>query len=105
MRGSTSPSKQVVKFSIMPLASRRLDGETDGTTINQQSAPRSCVNPADYPSFGHQPVRPLQRGGGFSVGEALAGHHRCGQGDLDVELKLMALARFRQPIQQTEASA
>src|SRR4051812_28315899 len=30
----------------MPLASRRLGRETVGTTLNQQPAPRSCVNPA-----------------------------------------------------------
>src|SRR5690242_7349362 len=51
MRGSTSPSKHVVKFSIMPLASRHLERETVGITINinQQLSPRSCVNPALSP--------------------------------------------------------
>src|SRR3954468_10201420 len=45
MRGSTSPSKHAVKSSIMPPASRRLGRETAGTILNQQMAPRSCVNP------------------------------------------------------------
>src|SRR5689334_10937018 len=73
MRGSTSPSKQVVKFSIMPLASRRLDGETDGTTINQQSAPRSCVNPGwmGWSSGSRRGFGGSRRAGGF---ESIWGH-------------------------------
>src|SRR3954454_2611503 len=31
----------------MPLASRRFERETAGTILNQQMAPRSCVNPSE----------------------------------------------------------
>ena len=48
----------------------------------------------DCRGLGHEPVRSLQRGGDFGVGVAFAGHQRCGQGDVDIELQLLALARF-----------
>src|SRR5208282_1077530 len=41
-----------------------------------------------------EPIRSLQRGEDFRVGVAFAGHQRCGQGDLDIELQLFALASF-----------
>jgi hypothetical protein len=44
----------------MPLASRRLKRETADTIINQQPAPRSCVNPGRYPSGSYLPT--LARG-------------------------------------------
>jgi hypothetical protein len=59
----------------------------------------------DCRDLGHEPIGPLQRGEDFRVGVAFAGHQRCGQGDVDVELQLLALASFGQPVQQTEASA
>jgi hypothetical protein len=46
------------------------------------------------PGLGHEPVRSLQRGDHFRVGEAFAGHQRCSQGDVDLELQLLALAGF-----------
>jgi hypothetical protein len=48
----------------------------------------------DCRGLGHEPVRSLQRGDDFRVGEACAGHQRCGQGDVDIELQLFALASF-----------
>jgi hypothetical protein len=48
----------------------------------------------DCPSLGHEPVRSLQRGEHFRVRVAFAGHQRCGQGDVDIELQLFALPSF-----------
>ena len=48
----------------------------------------------DCRGLGHEPVRSLQRGGDLGVGVAFAGHQRLGQGDLDIELQLLALASF-----------
>ena len=48
----------------------------------------------DCPGFGHEPIRSLQRSDDLRVGVAFAGHHRCGQGDVDVEFQLFALASF-----------
>jgi len=46
----------------------------------------------DCCGLGHEPIRSLQRGDSFRVCEAFAGHQRCGQGDVDIELQLLALA-------------
>jgi len=48
----------------------------------------------DRPGLGHEPVHPLQRGDDLGVGVAFAGHQRCGQGDVDIELQLFALTSF-----------
>ena len=48
----------------------------------------------DRPGLGHEPIRSLQRGDDFRICVAFAGHQRCGQGDVDIELKLQALASF-----------
>ena len=48
----------------------------------------------DYAGFGHEPIRSLQRGEDFGVSVAFPGHQRCGQGDMDFELQLSALANF-----------
>jgi hypothetical protein len=49
---------------------------------------------ADCPGLGHEPIRSLQHCNDFRVGVTFAGHQRCGQGDLDIELELLALASF-----------
>ena len=59
----------------------------------------------DRPGLGHEPVCSLQRHDDLRIGGAFAGHQRLGQGDVDIELQLLALASFGQPVQQTEASA
>jgi hypothetical protein len=46
----------------------------------------------DCPGLGHEPIRSLQRGDDFWVGVAFAGPQRRGQGDMDIELQLVALA-------------
>jgi hypothetical protein len=43
----------------------------------------------------HEPVRSLQRGDGFRVGVAFAGHQSGGQGDVDIELQALALVSLR----------
>jgi hypothetical protein len=53
----------------------------------------------DGRGLGHEPVCSRQRGEDFWVGVAFAGHQRCGQGDVDIELQLFALASFGQPVQ------
>jgi hypothetical protein len=48
----------------------------------------------DCPGLGHEPVCSLHRSDDLGVGVAFAGHQRCGQGDVDIELELSALASF-----------
>jgi hypothetical protein len=48
----------------------------------------------DWCGLGHEPVRSLQLGDDLGVCVALTGHQRCGQGDVDIELQLSALAGF-----------
>ena len=48
----------------------------------------------DCRGFGHEPIGSLQRGEDFRVGIAFAGHQRLSQGDVDIELTLVALASF-----------
>jgi len=48
----------------------------------------------DRPGLGHEPVCSLQRHDDLRIGGAFAGHQRLGQGDVDVELQLLALAGF-----------
>jgi len=48
----------------------------------------------DCPDLGHEAICSLQRGEDFRVGVAFAGYQRCGQGDVDIELQLLALAGF-----------
>ena len=48
----------------------------------------------DCPGLGHKPVCSLQRGDDFRVGVAFSGHQRCAQGDVDIELQLLAIASF-----------
>ena len=48
----------------------------------------------DCPGLGHEPFCSLQRSDGFRVRVAFAGPQRCGQGDVDIELQLFALASF-----------
>jgi hypothetical protein len=59
----------------------------------------------DYRGLGHEPIGSLQRGDNLGIGVAFAGHQRLGQGDVDVELQLFALASFGWPVQQPETSA
>ena len=55
--------------------------------------------------LGDEAICSLQRGNGFGIRVAFAGHQRCGQRDVDIELKLVALASFGQPAQYTESPA
>jgi len=55
---------------------------------------REMERAPDCAGLGHEPVRSLQRGDGFRVGVASAGHQRCGQRDVDLELELLALANL-----------
>jgi hypothetical protein len=53
---------------------------------------REMERGTDCPGLGHEPICSLQRGEDFRVGEPFAGHQRSGQGDLYIELQLVALA-------------
>ena len=48
----------------------------------------------DRRGLGHEPICSLQRGEDFWIGVAFAGHQRRDQGEVDIELQLLALASF-----------